>query len=101
MRDYIVKTRLEQGREFLNNHQALKQKISQTGLPLELPFVLGVQVLIGTIIWWLESEEASSPRQTAAWFSRFLKGAIREYIPVWGFTTPGESLHQAKDQNEQ
>ena len=100
MRDYIVKTRREQGRRLLKDHPTLKEKIRQSGIPQELPVVMGAQVLIGTIVWWLESEETTSPRQMAEWFSRFLKGAISEYIPVWGLLPPGESSQQAKDQGE-
>jgi hypothetical protein len=42
-------------------------------------------VLIGTIVWWLESEKSATPRQMATWFHRF---AFYGYLSVLGYVAP-------------
>jgi hypothetical protein len=42
-------------------------------------------VLIGTIVWWLESEKRYTPRQMATWFYRF---AFYGYLSARGYEAP-------------
>jgi len=42
-------------------------------------------VLIGTIVWWLESEKSYTPRQMATWFHRF---AFYGYLSARGYEAP-------------
>jgi hypothetical protein len=41
-------------------------------MPQELPVILFSHVLIGSIVWWLESEKNYTPEQMAIWFLRFM-----------------------------
>ena len=50
-------------------------------MPQELPAMQLSHVLIGTIVWWLESEKNSTPRQMATWFHRF---AFYGYLSALG-----------------
>jgi len=51
----------------------------------ELPGMHLSQVLIGTIVWWLESEKSYTPRQMATWFHRF---AFYGYLSARGYEAP-------------
>jgi AcrR family transcriptional regulator len=83
MREHIIKLILE-------NEKRWKQSMQQIDptMPQELPAIQLSHVLIGTIVWWLESEKSYTPRQMAIWFGRF---AFYGYITARGYeaTPPG------------
>lgn len=83
MREHVIKIMLEQ-------ESSWKQQIKpgypiDPAMPRELPGMQLSQVLIGTIVWWLESEESFTPRQMATWFHRF---AFYGYLSALGYETP-------------
>jgi AcrR family transcriptional regulator len=51
-------------------------------MPHELPTMQLSHVLIGTIVWWLESETRYTPKQIATWFHRF---AFYGYLSALGY----------------
>jgi len=51
-------------------------------MPPELPVVQLSHVLLGTLVWWLESEKQLSPKQMATWFHRF---AFYGYLAALGY----------------
>ena len=51
----------------------------------ELPVMQLSYVLIGTIVWWLESEKRYTPRQMATWFWRF---AFYGYLAARWYQAP-------------
>ncbi len=90
MREYIVKLTLENEQQW----KALagsKQQIDQA-MPEALPVMQLSHVLIGTIVWWLESERSYTPRQIATWFWRF---AFYGYVSARGY----EVLRQGRNDN--
>ena len=54
-------------------------------MPKALPVMQLSHVLIGTIVWWLESEKRYTPRQIATWFCRF---AFYGYLSARGYEVP-------------
>ncbi|HEX4207227.1 MAG TPA: TetR/AcrR family transcriptional regulator [Ktedonobacteraceae bacterium] len=87
MREHIIKLMLEQERGWKQPVE-LRQQIDPT-MPEALPAMQFSHVLIGTIVWWLESEKSHTPRQMAAWFWRF---AFYGYLSARGYEaqTPGK-----------
>lgn len=83
MREHIIKLMLENERRWKRPVEPGHQ-IDPT-MPPALPVMQLSHVLIGTIIWWLESEKSYTPRQMAAWFWRF---AFYGYLSVRGYGTP-------------
>jgi AcrR family transcriptional regulator len=83
MREHIVKLMLENEGRWKESVQPWQQVDLTT--PQELPVVQLSHVLIGTIVWWLESEKSYTPRQMAAWFCRF---AFRGYLFARGYEIP-------------
>ena len=79
MREYIIKIMLEQERQW--KHQMEFRYQIEPAMPLELPAMQLSHVLIGTIVWWLESEKSSTPRHMATWFHRF---AFYGYLSALG-----------------
>ncbi|GCE08277.1 TetR/AcrR family transcriptional regulator [Dictyobacter aurantiacus] len=80
MREYTIKILLE-------SQKQLKQQIAPSQpidpiMPSELPVTQLSYVLIGTIVWWLESEKRYTPLQMATWFHRF---AFYGYLAVLGY----------------
>ena len=69
MREHIVKLILE--RESLWEQQGGHGPQIDPAMPEALPVMQLSHVLIGTIVWWLESEKSYTPRQMATWFGRF------------------------------
>ena len=74
----------------LENERRWKQQIESNqqidpAMPQELPGMQLSHVLIGTIVWWLESEKSSTPRQMATWFHRF---AFYGYLSALGYEAP-------------
>ena len=69
MREHTIKL-------FLENERQWKQQVEprqqiDPAMPQELPVMQLSHVLLGTIVWWLESEKSYTPRQMATWFHRF------------------------------
>ncbi len=83
MREHIVKIMLEQERWWKQQMEPKHQ--IDTVMPQELPAIQLSHVLIGTIVWWLESEKSYTPRQMATWFYRF---AFYGYLSALGYEAP-------------
>lgn len=83
MREHIIKLILE--RERLWKQQAGPRTQLDPAMPQELPVIQISHVLIGTIVWWLESEKNYTPRQMATWFYRF---AFYGYLSARGYGAP-------------
>ena len=77
MREHIIKHMLEVGRLWKEPGQQI-----DPAMPKALPAMQFSHVLIGTIVWWLESEKNYTPRQMAAWFWRF---AFYGYLAARGY----------------
>ena len=69
MREHIIKLILENERRW--KHPVGPRQPIDPAMPEELPVMQLSHVLIGTIVWWLESEKRYTPRQMATWFCRF------------------------------
>ena len=83
MREHIIKIMLEQERQWKLQIEPSHQ--IDPAMPPELPGMQLSHVLIGTIVWWLESEKNYTPRQMATWFHRF---AFYGYLSALGYETP-------------
>ena len=83
MREHIIKLMLEQERRW--KHQMGPRQPIDPAMPQELPGMQLSHVLIGTIVWWLESEKSYTPRQMATWFYRF---AFYGYLSALGYEAP-------------
>ncbi len=83
MREHTRKSMLEQERRW--KHQMEPSQPIDPAMPQELPGTQLSHILIGTIVWWLESEESYTPRQMATWFHRF---AFYGYLSVLGYEAP-------------
>jgi len=80
MREHTIKILLEQERRW--KQQMEPSQPIDPAMPQELPGMQLSQVLIGTIVWWLESEKSYTPRQMATWFHRF---AFYGYLSALGY----------------
>lgn len=80
MHEHIIKLmrKLEQQWE----HQGELAHPIDPSMPQELPVTQFSHVLIGTIVWWLESEKRYTPRQVATWFHRF---TFHGYLSMRGY----------------
>lgn len=87
MREHTIKLMLERARQY--EQQVEPRQQIEPAMPQELPGTQLSYVLIGTIVWWLESEKSYTPRQIATWFYRF---AFYGYISALGYdaSTPGK-----------
>lgn len=83
MREHTIKLMLEQEKRW--KHQMELRQQSDPSMPQELPGMQLSHVLIGTIVWWLESEKSYTPRQMATWFHRF---AFYGYLSALGYEAP-------------
>ncbi|HEV2661032.1 MAG TPA: TetR/AcrR family transcriptional regulator [Ktedonobacteraceae bacterium] len=83
MREHTIKLMLEQKRRWEQQKESGQQ--SDPAMPQELPGMQLSHVLIGTIVWWLESEKSYTPRQMATWFYRF---AFYGYLSALGYGAP-------------
>lgn len=83
MREYTIKIMLEQKRRWRQLVESGQQ--SDPAMPQELSATQLSHVLIGTIVWWLESEKSYTPRQMATWFHRF---AFYGYLSALGYESP-------------
>ena len=83
MREHIIKLMLEKERRW--KHQVEPSQPIDPAMPPELPVMQLSHVLIGTIVWWLESEKRYTPRQMATWFYRF---AFYGYLAARGYEAP-------------
>jgi hypothetical protein len=83
MREHIIKLILE--RERLWEQQAGPKPQIDPAMPRALPVMQISHVLIGTIVWWLESEKSYTPRQMTTWFHRF---AFYGYLSARGYEAP-------------
>ena len=81
MRDHTIKLMLESQRQW---EWEPNQRIDPA-MPKALPAIQLSHVLIGTIVWWLESEQRYTPRQIATWFHRF---AFYGYLSALGYEAP-------------
>jgi AcrR family transcriptional regulator len=83
MRDHTIRVMREQESQW--KQQMEPRYPIDPAMPQELPAMQLSQVLIGTIVWWLESEMSSTPRQMATWFHRF---AFYGYLAALGYEAP-------------
>lgn len=83
MREHTIKIMLEQERRW--KYQVERSHSIDPAMPPELPAMQLSHVLIGTIVWWLESETSYTPRQMATWFFRF---AFYGYLSALGYEAP-------------
>ena len=83
MREHTIKLMLENEKRWKQQMEPRHQ--IDPAMPQELPVMQLSHVLIGTIVWWLESEKSYTPRQMAAWFHRF---AFYGYIYALGYDAP-------------
>ena len=83
VREHIIKIMLEQEKMWKRRMKPSQQ--IEPAMPQELPGTQLSHVLIGTIVWWLESEMSSTPRQMASWFHRF---AFYGYLSALGYEVP-------------
>jgi AcrR family transcriptional regulator len=83
MREHTIKLMLESKRRW--EQQKEPGQLSDPAMPQELPGMQLSHVLIGTIVWWLESEKSYTPRQIATWFYRF---AFYGYLSALGYEAP-------------
>ncbi len=83
MREHVIKIMLEQERRW--RQQMEPSQPIDPAMPQELPGMQLSHVLIGTIVWWLESETSYTPRQMATWFHRF---AFYGYLTALGYKAP-------------
>ena len=90
MREYLIKLILENEKRWKPSRGSSHQ--IDPAMPEVLPVIQLSHVLIGTIIWWLESEKRSTPRQIATWFCHF---AFYGYLSAagWSGTGGGPSTH--------
>jgi AcrR family transcriptional regulator len=89
VREYAVSLILERERE--RQHHVGPTRQNEPAMPQELPAILLSHVLIGAIVWWLESENSYTPKQIATWFLRFM---LHGYVYARGFeahTLPDKS----------
>ena len=87
MREHIIKIMLEQERRW--EYQVESGHHLDPAMPQELPGMQLSHVLIGTIVWWLESEKSYTARQMASWFHRF---AFYGYLAARGYKAPEHYL---------
>jgi AcrR family transcriptional regulator len=80
MREHTVKLMLEQEKSW--DHQIGSRQPLGPAFPHQLPATQLAHVLIGTMSWWLESEQSYTPRQLAIWFYRF---AFSGYLSAIGY----------------
>lgn len=83
MREHIIKLMLEKESQWKQSME-LRPSIDPV-MPKTLAAMQFSYVLIGTIVWWLESDENSTPRQMAVWFWRF---AFSGYLSARGYEPP-------------
>ena len=83
MREHITNLML-QGERQQEQDDGPKQR-RYAAMPQGLPAMQLAHVLIGTIIWWLESDKNYTPKQMATWFYRF---AFYGYIAARGYEAP-------------
>ena len=80
MREHTIKLMLERARQY--EHLMEPGQQVKPAMPPELSSMQLSHVLIGTIVWWLESEKSYTPRQIATWFHRF---AFYGYLSALGY----------------
>ncbi len=80
MREHIIKLLLDKEKSWKQLVESGQQV--DPAVPKALPAVQFSHVLIGTIVWWLESEKSYTPRQLAIWFWRF---AFAGYLSALGY----------------
>lgn len=83
MREHTIKLMIENERRWEQQVES-RRRIDPT-MPQELPVTQLSHVLIGTIVWWLESEKSYTPRQMAGWFYRF---TFYGYLSALGYEAP-------------
>lgn len=83
MREHVTRLMLEQEQQWKKPVDPSQQV--DPAMPRALPVMQLSHVLIGTIVWWLESEKHYTPKQAATWFWRF---AFYGYISVRGYRAP-------------
>jgi AcrR family transcriptional regulator len=86
IREHTIKLMLEQEKRWRQYKEP--RHPTDPAMPHELPVIQLSHVLIGTIVWWLESEKSYTPRQIATWFHRF---AFYGYLSALGYGEPPPS----------
>jgi len=81
--DYTVKIVLEL--ESIWRAELEPDQTIDPAMPPELPAIQLAHVLLGTIIWWLESDQRATPKQMSSWFYRF---AFYGYLAALGYGKP-------------
>ncbi|MBA2678434.1 MAG: TetR/AcrR family transcriptional regulator [Ktedonobacteraceae bacterium] len=86
MREHTIKLMSEIEKQW--EYQLESRQQIEPAIPQELPVTQLSHILIGTIVWWLESEKSYTPRHIASWFHRF---AFYGYLSALGYkaSTPG------------
>ncbi len=83
MREHTIKIMLERVRQY--EHQGDPMQRVEPMMPQELAVMQLSHVLIGTIVWWLESEKSYTPKQMATWFYHFV---LYGYFFALGYDIP-------------
>ena len=81
--EVMVKIMLDREREW--RQEMPPSQLTDPAMPPELPAMQLAHILIGTVVWWLESDQRATPRQVAAWFYRF---AFFGYLAALGYEAP-------------
>ncbi|HTI14671.1 MAG TPA: TetR/AcrR family transcriptional regulator [Dictyobacter sp.] len=87
MREHIMKLILENERRWEQQAGPRPRPRIDPAMPNTLPVMQISYVLIGTIVWWLESEKNYTPRQMTTWFWRFV---FYGYLSVRGYEAPAQ-----------
>jgi AcrR family transcriptional regulator len=85
MREHTIKLMID-SEDIIKQHMEPHQQTDPT-MPTDLPLTQLSHVLIGTIVWWLESDKNYTPTQMATWFHRF---AYYGYLWALGIDAPSE-----------
>ncbi|GCE28331.1 TetR family transcriptional regulator [Dictyobacter alpinus] len=83
MREHTIKLMLEKEKSM--KQLVAPDTLTASAMPEGLALTQLSHVLIGTIVWWLESEKRYTPKQMATWFHRF---AFYGYLSALGSETP-------------
>jgi AcrR family transcriptional regulator len=72
---------MEQREQLLHQLQGKKPDTAEIGIPKLVGLTLASNLLLSTIIWWLENGQEYSPKQMASWFIEFV---MHGYVRILG-----------------